>query len=165
MHFIELYTMSWGFFCLGKVNHTHGVNLFYWFFESRGNASTDPLVVWLTGGPGCSSMLALLVENGPFLMPEGSKDPVYNKYSKYSRGIRSSVDYISLWHLCVLVFGPHHSLCFDFFFLYSLSPLFLFLSQFIPYSILFTALPPPPPPPPPHTHTHSSLTLRLEHLC
>lgn len=62
------------------MNKTHGVNLFYWFIESRNDPSSDPLVVWLTGGPGCSSMLALLVENGPFLIPEGNMEPVYNKY-------------------------------------------------------------------------------------
>ncbi|OWZ03773.1 Serine protease [Phytophthora megakarya] len=38
---------------------------FYWYFESRSQPSTDPLVLWLTGGPGCSSMMALLSENGP----------------------------------------------------------------------------------------------------
>lgn len=62
------------------MNKTHGVNLFYWFIESRNDPSSDPLVVWLTGGPGCSSMLALLVENGPFLIPEGKTEPEYNKY-------------------------------------------------------------------------------------
>lgn len=66
-----------------KVNHTHGVNLFYWFFESRGDPANDPLVVWLTGGPGCSSMLAILVENGPILLPEGHTEPVFNKYGNY----------------------------------------------------------------------------------
>jgi carboxypeptidase C (cathepsin A) len=41
--------------------------MFYFFFESRGNnKKDDPVVVWLTGGPGCSSELAVFYENGPF---------------------------------------------------------------------------------------------------
>ncbi|KAL3667317.1 hypothetical protein V7S43_007546 [Phytophthora oleae] len=38
---------------------------FFWYFEARRNAETAPLMLWLTGGPGGSSMLALLTENGP----------------------------------------------------------------------------------------------------
>lgn len=43
-----------------------GDDLFYWLFKSRDSKSTDPLVFWLTGGPGCSSVLAAFTENGPF---------------------------------------------------------------------------------------------------
>ncbi|TMW66292.1 hypothetical protein Poli38472_004057 [Pythium oligandrum] len=38
---------------------------FYWYVESRDDPATDPLVVWLQGGPGCSSVMAFLTENGP----------------------------------------------------------------------------------------------------
>jgi carboxypeptidase C (cathepsin A) len=40
--------------------------MFYWLFKSRGSPDTDPLVIWLTGGPGCASEVALLYENGPY---------------------------------------------------------------------------------------------------
>ncbi|PHH91392.1 hypothetical protein CDD83_647 [Cordyceps sp. RAO-2017] len=40
-------------------------HLFYWFFESRADPAKDPLVLWLEGGPGCSSMLSLFQQMGP----------------------------------------------------------------------------------------------------
>ncbi|XP_057726413.1 serine carboxypeptidase-like [Arachis stenosperma] len=45
--------------------HTKAARMFYFFFESRNNKD-DPVVIWLTGGPGCGSELALFYENGPF---------------------------------------------------------------------------------------------------
>ncbi|KAL4505172.1 hypothetical protein ABPG72_016239 [Tetrahymena utriculariae] len=50
----------------GLINIGKASDIFYWHFESRRNSTADPLVVWLTGGPGCSFELALFLENGPF---------------------------------------------------------------------------------------------------
>ncbi|KAA8550327.1 hypothetical protein F0562_002011 [Nyssa sinensis] len=48
-----------------RLPHSKDARLFYLFFESR-NSKSDPVVIWLTGGPGCSSELAVFYENGPF---------------------------------------------------------------------------------------------------
>ena len=54
---------------------------FFWFFEARQQPQNASTVMWLTGGPGCSSQLALLVENGPCSVDKDGKNTVYNKYS------------------------------------------------------------------------------------
>ena len=53
----------------------------YWFAESQGSPTTDPLVLWLNGGPGCSSMEGMLYENGPFQILEDGKTVQLNNYS------------------------------------------------------------------------------------
>jgi cathepsin A (carboxypeptidase C) len=45
--------------------------LHYVYVESLGNPSTDPVVIWLNGGPGCSSMLGAFSELGPFIFDDG----------------------------------------------------------------------------------------------
>lgn len=58
--------------------HTH---VYWWFFEARNqNPTTAPLTVWLSGGPGASSMLGALLENGPCRI-DAKGDPSYNPYS------------------------------------------------------------------------------------
>lgn len=55
-------------------------HFFYWFFESRNDPSTDPVLLWLNGGPGCASDAGLFFELGPSSIGPDLK-PVYNPYS------------------------------------------------------------------------------------
>ncbi|KAG5401347.1 hypothetical protein IGI04_015954 [Brassica rapa subsp. trilocularis] len=52
----------------GFVNHVFFFTLFYYFVKSENNPQEDPLLIWLTGGPGCSSLFAILFENGPLAL-------------------------------------------------------------------------------------------------
>ena len=51
------------------------------FVESQRDPKSDPLVLWLNGGPGCSSMDGLLTEHGPFRVSSDGKSINNNPWS------------------------------------------------------------------------------------
>ncbi|KAH7655715.1 Peptidase S10 serine carboxypeptidase protein [Dioscorea alata] len=59
-----------------------GRALFYYFVESLQNSSTKPLVLWLNGGPGCSSIAGgAMVELGPFRVNSDGRTLYANEYA------------------------------------------------------------------------------------
>ncbi|KAL6851449.1 hypothetical protein ACP4OV_020382 [Aristida adscensionis] len=50
-------------------------SLFYYLVQSERDPGGDPLVVWLNGGPGCSSFDGFVYENGPFIFLPGKTNP------------------------------------------------------------------------------------------
>ncbi|KAK4257856.1 hypothetical protein QN277_007390 [Acacia crassicarpa] len=64
------------------VNEAHGRALFYWFFEAQSEPSKKPLLLWLNGGPGCSSIgYGAVVEIGPLTVSKNGEGLQFNPYS------------------------------------------------------------------------------------
>ncbi|KAG7625557.1 Serine carboxypeptidase-like 33 [Arabidopsis thaliana] len=66
-----------------NVNQENTRSLFFWFFEALSESpSTRPLVLWLNGGPGCSSIgYGAASELGPFRVVENGTSLSFNQYS------------------------------------------------------------------------------------
>uniref|UniRef100_A0A8C1HH02 Carboxypeptidase n=1 Tax=Cyprinus carpio carpio TaxID=630221 RepID=A0A8C1HH02_CYPCA len=65
-----------GYFSVADNKHLH-----YWFVESQKDPAGSPVVLWLNGGPGCSSLDGLLTEHGPFLIQDDGATLEYNPYA------------------------------------------------------------------------------------
>ena len=56
----------------GYLDIPGGKHLSYITAFSENNPSTDPVVFWFNGGPGCSSLGGFATENGPFFIGKDS---------------------------------------------------------------------------------------------
>ncbi|XP_041010667.1 serine carboxypeptidase-like 2 [Juglans microcarpa x Juglans regia] len=56
------FKLETGYIGVGELDE---VQLFYYFIESERSPKDDLLVLWLTGGPGCSGLSGLIYEIGP----------------------------------------------------------------------------------------------------
>ncbi|KAJ3318715.1 Cell death protease [Blyttiomyces sp. JEL0837] len=55
-----------------QINNV-GDNMFFWYLDQAPNTTpSNKLVVWLNGGPGCSSLIGMFTENGPILIQNNS---------------------------------------------------------------------------------------------
>ncbi|KAL3820529.1 hypothetical protein ACJIZ3_006434 [Penstemon smallii] len=64
------------------VNEKNERSLFYWFYEATTFADEKPLVLWLNGGPGCSSVgYGATQEIGPFLLDNDERGLKFNSFS------------------------------------------------------------------------------------
>ena len=64
---------------LDGANHS----MFHWFNPYSGNVTSNgtPVLVWFTGGPGCSSLGAMLAENGPVRVNKDGKTFYEDRYA------------------------------------------------------------------------------------
>ncbi|RKP33291.1 serine carboxypeptidase-domain-containing protein [Dimargaris cristalligena] len=68
-----------------------GASLFFWYIKS--SSPSEDLVIWLNGGPGCSSMIGAFEENGPLRVSNSSSGPEWSR-NPYSWDNAANVLYV-----------------------------------------------------------------------
>ncbi|GFP54798.1 carboxypeptidase Y homolog ARB_05721 [Trichoderma asperellum] len=65
----------------GTIDVTDSHRLFFWFFDSRNDPANDPIIIWMNGGPGSTSMLGLFNEMGACWLEPGANTTVPNDFA------------------------------------------------------------------------------------
>lgn len=65
----------------GYLDVSESKKYHYVFVESEDDPKGDPVVLWMNGGPGCSSMVGLFHEHGPLYFRQGSQVLEKNQWS------------------------------------------------------------------------------------
>ena len=75
MNFLHIYVIFCSFLFIYKKNVRYvdveeesGTELFYYFVESERSPRTDPVLLWLTGGPRCSAFCGFAFEIGQYFV-------------------------------------------------------------------------------------------------
>ncbi|KAI3764276.1 hypothetical protein L2E82_14283 [Cichorium intybus] len=89
------FTLETGYVGVGKNEE---VQLFYYFVESQRNPQKDPLLLYLTGGPGTSGIVPFLFQIGPlkFEYVNANRTKVNLKVNPYSWTKTANVIFIDL---------------------------------------------------------------------
>ena len=98
------------------VNPAAGRALFYWLVEATKDPETAPLVLWLNGGPGCSSVAyGASEELGPFRIHPDGKTLFLNQYA-WNEGVNFgcetcffSPENLNWWQKFLNLFGVNGS--------------------------------------------------------
>lgn len=65
----------------GTIDVTDSHRLFFWFFDSRSDPVNDPVIIWMNGGPGATSMFGLFNEMGACWLEPGANTTVPNDFA------------------------------------------------------------------------------------
>ncbi|CAE7939463.1 Serine carboxypeptidase 1 [Symbiodinium microadriaticum] len=68
----ELFSKTYSGYIPAGEEDGHEMFEHYLFFESEGNPTDDPLIMWTNGGPGASSLLGSFTELGPYFLADAS---------------------------------------------------------------------------------------------
>ncbi|XP_038702432.1 serine carboxypeptidase-like 49 [Tripterygium wilfordii] len=92
-----------------RLPHTIDARMFYYFFQSR-NKKDDPVVLWLTGGPGGNSVISIFNGNGPFHIEKDPSNDLYLKWNDYGWDKVLYHDIISLCKGKIKLFASQNQL-------------------------------------------------------